>query len=776
MAAAGYGTAMGTPDGGLSPPAPGGYSTPPAGGFGPPPPMGGAGMASPVSHGGLQLAPQELEYYQQLLSFADPSGRGVMEGGECARFLYGSGVPQDVLRRVWEIADRHGQGFLNTEGFFVALRLVAHAQAGQIPDPQLVTVEPTVLPDFPGLQRRRAPSEVSPPPGSGSPSIHGGGSEFSELQPVIAGEEQLRQAATAAARTASRSASPKPFTRARWAPSRREKRKYASLFKRTDWDGDGYVLGSEAEVLLERSRLPRDQLMVAWEHSDRDRDGRLDFREFVCLVHIVTCVLRGAQQPGPAEELPPELINSLMTLEPLEVLAAEREASRSRSRSASPMPSQQESPDFLLTSPRNRGREGWSAFGGEAEGAGGAKKLFDEGSGPGAEGFGAPEPAAGANDAFGFEAQNDAFANEAFGGFDAPPDEERKEKDKKEKKHRRKKDSQDLTPPPDSEAAGFGALDGGGAFGDFGAAQDPFATGPALAEFGGHGGEPAEATGLSPAQSRKQLDAAVSQFEAMVSADQQVSRQLRREVDELDQELIRVQDAHAQMERQMQLEQEECTQLDVERRRLEGQVRQARQHFAALQEERRSANIESLSLRRDRDHFVEESNFLRRMAADEEGTLEVLRTANQLLERSQRELEAQTEVLERERKDVLRVAAKEKEQVQQAERQNAELRNRLERLRREKAAALAERQEASLREERVRDMQSHGVQPRKTSDGRPLEPAPSSGKHTWATGLLGAAGGGTAAAPAAKLGSSASAGPSVFAAPLPRVAVSREGV
>ena len=213
----------------------------------------------------------------------------------------------------------------------MACRLVAWAQTGIQPDPQCVYQEPPVLPDFPGLQRR-SPSES----GQGSRPQSVGGSEQSELQPVIGGGRRMRQENGGATRRA-RSSSPRTFTADRWAPSRREKRKYASLFKRTDWDQDGFVQGNEASELLERSGLERQSLGRAWELADQDCDGKLDFAEFVCLVHLVTCALRGQRIPGPGEGLPHQLAQSLASLEPLEMLAAEREASRSRS--ASPHPS-----------------------------------------------------------------------------------------------------------------------------------------------------------------------------------------------------------------------------------------------------------------------------------------------------------------------------------------------------------------------------------------------------------------------------------------------------
>merc|ERR1712062_824190 len=102
-------------------------------------------------------------------------------------------------------------------------------------------------------------------------------------------------------------------------------------------------------------------------------------------------------------------------------------------------------------------------------------------------------------------------------------------------------------------------------------------------------------------------------------------------------------------------------------------------------------DLESLSLHRDRRHLAGEQAFLQQMTIDEETTLSVLGRANKFLERSERELEAQVELLERERRDLLREAGREKDLLQAAERQNAELRGRIERLRRDALLDAAER-------------------------------------------------------------------------------------
>ncbi|CAE8617452.1 unnamed protein product, partial [Polarella glacialis] len=239
----------GTVSPGYGSPGPG-YGTPSQGYATPPPPgpqmMCATQYLGAPAHGGVHFTPQEMEYYQQLWATADADGRGTLDGVSGANFLLVSGLPQDILRAIWEVADSNAQGFLTMERFFVALRLVAWAQAGVAPSPERVQAEPPMLPDLPGINRRRAPSETSQLAGSGSRAQSvGHGSNHSEMQPVIfGGEEQLRQASAAARRASSRSHSPaRRFTQDRWVPSQREKRKYASLFKRTDWDGDGFIQG-----------------------------------------------------------------------------------------------------------------------------------------------------------------------------------------------------------------------------------------------------------------------------------------------------------------------------------------------------------------------------------------------------------------------------------------------------------------------------------------------------------------------------------------------------
>lgn len=829
---------MGSPGVGMHPPI-----TPPPGSMCPPA-TGNQGMPG----SGINLSPQEREYYHQLYAYADPERKGFVDRKAGAALLNSTRLPHDTLHTIWNIADSRQEGLLSMDRFFVALRLCAHAQSNRPVAPELANLEPPMLPDVQDVPRRRGDSECSPV-GSRAPSIVGNTSDISDLQPVISGGEALVRRAADSARQGAKS--PRSFYRERWAPSARERRKYATLFQRTDKNGDGFVEAPDVKELLERSGLDLGSLMAAWEHADREQRGKLNWREFVVIVHLVSCVHRGARMPGLQEGLPPELIAGIQNLEPPDVLIREREA---RSRSQSPVNSRGNSPAFLHATPlqtparpapmldqglgQGWGAEaaspdaGWGAGGGGGGTTAGCSGGFEEGFGKKdqqglAMDFGSGMDL-GARNGGGWGGATEGFQTDGFGaGGEAFPATDPlpplSTKEKKGKKSKKEGKSREASQEParqfsnnDNFAMGWdrhadphgGELKGqnsatvrtlqgsssrerlhegdGAHFAARNWEQDQresqlghrFATDPPLGETrqrsksrdrdhrdhgtshrgGGLGQEDyswsdrretdaarrsenvheqAVRDKEAKEQERYQLSGAISQFESMITADREVSRQLRREVDSMDEELRRVREAHDQMERQMKQEQLEAQRLVEQRRQLERQLQDTKNRLGNLREDRRAANLESISLRRDREHFGEELAFLRRMAEDEDKTLEVVRRANQFLEKSCQDLEDHTTKLEQQRKELLQQVAAEKQLKQSEERQNAEMRNQRDRTRREQAQFVAERREMHMREMRVQEMQNNGrPDPRR---GVGLEaPRPDGSNHSWAHSVSGA--------------------------------------
>ena len=77
-----------------------------------------------------RLGPQEKDCYVRLFRAAggDLQGHLPLPSAAAAHLLRRSRLPQDALRRIWELAAPGGGGGLDLAGFCAACRLVAHAQ------------------------------------------------------------------------------------------------------------------------------------------------------------------------------------------------------------------------------------------------------------------------------------------------------------------------------------------------------------------------------------------------------------------------------------------------------------------------------------------------------------------------------------------------------------------------------------------------------------------------------------------------------------------------
>eukprot|EP00927_Polykrikos_kofoidii_P047059 TRINITY_DN4115_c0_g1_i1.p1 TRINITY_DN4115_c0_g1~~TRINITY_DN4115_c0_g1_i1.p1 ORF type:complete len:313 (+),score=53.97 TRINITY_DN4115_c0_g1_i1:108-1046(+) len=89
---------------------------------------------------------EERSLYGRL--FAQATSRSEFAGDVARQFFEKTGLDDEDLRRIWDIADIEAEGFLDIEGFSVALRLVAHAQNGEDVSEALVNKMPPILPVF----------------------------------------------------------------------------------------------------------------------------------------------------------------------------------------------------------------------------------------------------------------------------------------------------------------------------------------------------------------------------------------------------------------------------------------------------------------------------------------------------------------------------------------------------------------------------------------------------------------------------------------------------
>ncbi|KAM6168437.1 LOW QUALITY PROTEIN: epidermal growth factor receptor substrate 15-like 1 [Erethizon dorsatum] len=188
-------------------------------------------------------------YYKQV----DPAYTGRVGASEAALFLKKSGLPDPTLGKIWDLADPEGKGFLDKQGFYVALRLVACAQSGH--EVTLSNLNLTMPP--PKFHDTSSPLMVTP-----------------------------------------------PSAEAPWAVRVEEKAKFDGIFESL-LPIKGLLSGDKVKPVLMNSKLPLDVLGRVWDLSDIDKDGHLDRDEFAVAMHLVYRALE--KEPVPSV-LPPALI------------------------------------------------------------------------------------------------------------------------------------------------------------------------------------------------------------------------------------------------------------------------------------------------------------------------------------------------------------------------------------------------------------------------------------------------------------------------------------
>ncbi|XP_042605817.1 epidermal growth factor receptor substrate 15-like 1 isoform X5 [Cyprinus carpio] len=194
--------------------------------------------------------------YENFYRQVDPGNTGRVGPTEAALFLKKSGLPDITLGKIWDLADPDGKGFLDKQGFYVALRLVACAQSGHD-----ISISGLNLP-------------VPPPKfkDHSSPS----------LSSVTSTNES------------------------HWAVRPEEKSKFDGIFESLA-PVNGLLSGEKVKPVLINSKLPVDVLGKVWDLSDIDKDGHLDKDEFAVAMHLVYRALEKEPVPSvlPSSLIPP---------------------------------------------------------------------------------------------------------------------------------------------------------------------------------------------------------------------------------------------------------------------------------------------------------------------------------------------------------------------------------------------------------------------------------------------------------------------------------------
>ncbi|KAI0222733.1 Epidermal growth factor receptor substrate 15-like 1 [Lamellibrachia satsuma] len=270
----------------------------------PPPSMGTPASPAIVPLGtegdGWAIAVTERAKYDHIFEGLQPIN-GMLTGDKVRPVLLNSGLPVDVLGRVWDLSDIDEDGFLDREEFAVAMHLVYKALEKQ---PVPLKLPPNVIPPskrrktsvIPGAIRVLPPiGLIASPPSSATVSV-------SSPPPIGIG----RGSPTAPASVA---VPPGGAPAIGWVVTPVEKAKFEEMFIQIDTDMDGLVNGIELREIFLQSGLNQAVLAHIWTLCDTRGVGQLNLEQFCLAMYLVQLKLTGVDPPQtlPANMVPPSM-------------------------------------------------------------------------------------------------------------------------------------------------------------------------------------------------------------------------------------------------------------------------------------------------------------------------------------------------------------------------------------------------------------------------------------------------------------------------------------
>ncbi|EMC96552.1 hypothetical protein BAUCODRAFT_24304 [Baudoinia panamericana UAMH 10762] len=250
----------------------------------------------------IRVPPLDAQKVQQYSSLFERSGmqNGSLDGTTAKNIFERAGLPNEVLGKIWTLADRQQRGFLDQTEFIVAMHLLMSMKT------RTMTALPNTLP--PGLYEAAARRGIPPPPGSrdGPPIVRGPPSrQFTGGSVGVPARTQSPLAQPAGFSTPAPQA-PQP-TGLPWLVTTQEKAKYDQFFSTIDIQGRGVITGDQAVSFFSDSRLPEDTLATIWDLADINSEGQLNRDEFAVAMYLI----RQQRAPNPAPLpafLPPALV------------------------------------------------------------------------------------------------------------------------------------------------------------------------------------------------------------------------------------------------------------------------------------------------------------------------------------------------------------------------------------------------------------------------------------------------------------------------------------
>ena len=228
--------------------------------------------------------------------------------GEVAKQIFERAqLPNEVLGRIWNLADTEQKGRLGSTEFIIAMHLLASYRNGSL------RALPQMLPAglYEAAARRGTPRQTTGP----RPFVEGPPG----IPRQFSGSSQPRTSSPLAGPSPSQGAGVQLSYSDDWAISSQEKAQFDQIFASVDTSRKGFVTGEEAVGFFSNSRLPEEILAQIWDLADIHSEGQLNRDEFAVAMYLIKQQRAKTDGRGvlpqslPPNLVPPSMRNQAMT-------------------------------------------------------------------------------------------------------------------------------------------------------------------------------------------------------------------------------------------------------------------------------------------------------------------------------------------------------------------------------------------------------------------------------------------------------------------------------
>ncbi len=248
--------------------------------------------------GPIRIPPLTPEKVSQYAAIFDNQSlqNGILPGGPAKTIFEKSQLPNEVLGRIWQLADTEQRGGLVLTEFVIAMHLLTSMKTGAL------RALPTILP----APLYEAATRRGPPTSRQSPTITG--APVSAIQRQLSGSAQPRTSSPLGRPPLGVQGMPIPpqATGSDWLITPGDKAKYDQFYADLDKTNKGYITGEEAVPFLSQSKLSEDALAQIWDLADINSEGRLTKDSFAVAMYLIR------QQRTKSGPLPTSLSPSLV--------------------------------------------------------------------------------------------------------------------------------------------------------------------------------------------------------------------------------------------------------------------------------------------------------------------------------------------------------------------------------------------------------------------------------------------------------------------------------